>query len=131
MGSSSFVNYKMVTEKKNDSVLITDVHQGLFLTLNICLCVLCGSDPHFLTLEPMLQSQPTFGKLLVIKVARETERDTPWAIRRPELELTCTSAHFSLVELIIFLTEHVGGRKSNLRVCCREGNGTPLQYSCL
>ena len=103
----------------------------IFLTLNICLCVLCGSDPHFLTLEPMLQSQPTFGKLLVIKVARETERDTPWAIRRPELELTCTSAHFSLVELIIFLTEHVGGRKSNLRVCCREGNGTPLQYSCL
>lgn len=118
MGSCSFMSYKMVIEKKKkDSVLITDVPQGLFLTLNISRWVLCGSDPHFLTLESMLQSQPTFGNLLVIKVARETERDTPWTIRRPELELTCTSAHVSLVELIIFPTEHVGSRKCNPSVC--------------
>lgn len=108
--------------KKKDSILIIDVHQGLFLTLNISLWVLCGSDSHFLTLEPMLQSQPVFGELLVIKVARETERDTPWAIRRQELELTCTSAHISLVELIIFPTEHVGGRKCNPSVCW-DGTG--------
>ena len=54
------------------------VHQRSFLTLSISLWVLCGSVPHFLTLESRVQSQPEFGKLLVIKAENETE-DQSWS----------------------------------------------------